>query len=276
VAEAVDLLATLANAKILAGGQSLMPMLNMRFAMPDHVIDLNAIDELAYLREEGDSILIGSMTRQRDLELSPIIRERLPLLSEALHFTGHTQTRNRGTLAGSLCHLDPAAEQPAVALTCDAQIVAVSCRGKRTIPMADFVVSYMTTRLEPDELVTEIRFPASPKKHGFAFLEFTRRHGDFALASVAVLIVPNSDGTIERSSITVGGVGAIPVRLSKAEALLRGHPPEDAHFARAAEACAEIEVVDDVHAPGSYRRQLARVLTERALRSAADRLSTKA
>ena len=238
VAEAVDLLATLDNAKLLAGGQSLMPMLNMRFVLPDHVVDLNSIDELAYMREEGDYILIGGMTRQRDIELCPLVHERFPLLGEALHFTGHIQTRNRGTFAGSLCHLDPAAEQPAVALTVDAEIVATSRRGKRTIPMVEFPVSYMTTQLVPDEIVTEIRLPASPKKHGFAFVEFARRHGDFALASAAVLMVPNRDGSIERSAITVGGVGSLSMRLSTGEAILRGQPPEDAHFARAAEACA--------------------------------------
>jgi carbon-monoxide dehydrogenase medium subunit len=275
VPEAVDLLSTLENAKVLAGGQSLMPMLNMRFVMPDHVIDLNSIDDLAYLREDGDSIVIGAMTRQRDIELSPIVRARLPLLSEALHFTGHTQTRNRGTFAGSLCHLDPAAEQPAVALTCDAEIVATSRRGKRIIPMAKFPVAYMTTQLEPDEIVTEIRLPASPKKHGYAFIEFARRHGDFALASVAVLMVPNRDGSIERCAITVGGVGSLPMRLRAGEAVLQGKPPENAHFARAAEACAELDVVEDVHTSAAYRHQLARVLTQRALRRAAERLSTQ-
>lgn len=276
VVEAVDLLATLENAKVLAGGQSLMPMLNMRFVMPDHVIDLNFIDELAYLREDGDTIVVGAMTRQRDIELSPIVRARLPLLSEALRFTGHTQTRNRGTFAGSLCHLDPAAEQPAVALTCEAEIVATSRRGQRTIPMTEFPVAYMTTQLEPDEIVTEIRLPASPKKHGYAFIEFARRHGDFALASAAVLMVPGRDGSIERCAITVGGVGTLPMRLTAGEAALQGKPPEDAHFARAAEACAELDVVEDVHTGAAYRRQLAGVLTRRALRRAAERLSALA
>jgi carbon-monoxide dehydrogenase medium subunit len=276
VAEALDLLATLENAKLLAGGQSLMPMLNMRFVMPDHVIDLNSIDELVFLREDGDAIVIGAMTRQRDIELSPIICVRLPLLAEALRFTGHTQTRNRGTFGGSLCHLDPAAEQPAVALTCDAEIVVASRRGKRTIPMVEFPVAYMTTRLDPDEIVTEIRLPASPKKHGYAFVEFARRHGDFALASVAVLMVPGPDGAIERSAITVGGVGSLPVRLKAGEAALRGKPPDEAAFALAAEACADLDVIEDVHASAGYRRQLARVLTLRALRSAAERLSTSA
>jgi aerobic carbon-monoxide dehydrogenase medium subunit len=276
VAEAVDLLATLENAKVLAGGQSLMPMLNMRFVMPDHVIDLNSINELVFLREEANAIVIGAMTRQRDIELSPIVRARLPLLAEALRFTGHTPTRNRGTFGGSLCHLDPAAEQPAVALTCDAEIIAVSCRGRRTIPMTEFPVAYMTSRLEPDEMVAEIRLPVPPNKHGYAFVEFARRHGDFALASVAVLMMPAGDGTIERAAITIGGVGSLPMRLTAGEAALRGKLPEDKHFTAAAESCADLDVIDDVHTGAAYRRQLARVLTRRALRSAAKRFSTQA
>jgi carbon-monoxide dehydrogenase medium subunit len=275
VADAVALMATLENAKVLAGGQSLMPMLNMRFVMPDHVVDLNSVDGLDFLREDGDTIRIGALTRQRDIELSPLVRERLPLLAEALTFTGHTQTRNRGTFAGSLCHLDPAAEQPAVALTCDAVVVAASVRGERTIPMGEFAVSYMTTQLEPDEIVIEVRIPVSPKKHGHAFVEFARRHGDFALASAAVLMVPAANGDIERCAITIGGVGSLPVRLTAAEQVLRGRKPDEAAFALAAEACADIAVVEDVHASAAYRRQLARVLTLRALRSAAQRLSSQ-
>jgi carbon-monoxide dehydrogenase medium subunit len=221
-----------------------------------------------------ETIAIGAMTRQRDIELSPVIRERIPLLAEALTFTGHTQTRNRGTFAGSLCHLDPAAEQPAVALTCGAEVVVTSVRGKRTVPMAEFAVAYMMTQLEPDEIVTEVRLPASPKKHGYAFVEFARRHGDFALASAAVLMFPASDGTIDRCAITIGGVGSMPVRLSAGEEKLRGKRPEEAAFVSAAETCAQIDVIEDVHASAAYRRQLARTLTLRGLRSAAERLST--
>jgi len=275
VAEAVEMLATLDNAKVLAGGQSLMPMLNMRFVMPDHIIDLNSIEELAFLRNEGDTIVIGALTRQRDIQLSPVVCARIPLLSEALQFTGHTQTRNRGTFAGSLCHLDPAAEQPAVALTCGAEIIATSRRGNRAIPMAKFQVAYMTNSLEPDEIVTEVRLPASPARHGYAFVEFARRHGDFALASAAVLMVPARDGSIERCAITVGGVSSLPLRLTAAEAVVEGNPPEQAYFIRAAEACADIAVVEDVHAGAAYRRQLARVLTRRALLRAAERLSSQ-
>lgn len=275
IAEAVDLLAVLENAKVLAGGQSLMPLLNMRFVMPDHIIDLNSIDELVFLREEADVIVIGAMTRQRDIELSPIVRARLPLLAEALRFTGHTPTRNRGTMGGSLCHLDPAAEQPSVALTCDAEIVVVSRRGRRTIPMTEFAVAFMASQLEPDEIVSEIRIPTLPKEHGYAFVEFARRHGDFALASVAVLIVPAGDGTIERAAITIGGVGTVPMRLTAGEAALRGKLPEAVHFETAANACADLDVVSDVHAGAAYRRQLAQVLTQDALSSAAERLSMR-
>jgi len=274
LAQAVEMIATLANAKLLAGGQSLMPMMNMRFVMPDNVIDLNSVDELSFIREEGNKVCIGAMVRQRDLERSPIVCGRLPLLAEALRFTGHTQTRNRGTFAGSLCHLDPAAEQPSVALTYDAEIVATSPRGKRVIAMSQFPVAYMTTCLDPDEIVTEIRISAPPPRHGYAFVEFARRHGDFALASAAVLLLPAKDGAIERAAITVGGVGSVPFRFAAAEKALSGKKAEEAHFLAAVEPCSELEVIEDVHAPAAYRRQLARVLILRALRTAADRLNS--
>ena len=274
VAEAVKMISTLDNAKLLAGGQSLMPMMNMRFVMPDHIIDLNSVDELSFIRDEGGTICIGSMVRQRDLELSPVIRGRLPLLAEALRFTGHTQTRNRGTFGGSLCHLDPAAEQPSVALTYDAEIVAVSRRGERIIPMSDFPVAYMTTRLDPDEIVTEIRVPVPSQRHGYAFIEFARRHGDFAMASAAVILMPTRDSVIEHAAIAVGGVASVPFRFSAVEKILVGKRPGESLFLAAVEPCGELEVMEDVHATAAYRRQLARVLTLRALRTAADRLNS--
>ena len=271
--DAVELLAQLENAKVLAGGQSLMPMLNMRFLMPDHVIDLNEIADLSFIREEGDTIHIGAIARQRDIELSPTIRARVPLLREALKFTGHTQTRNRGTFVGSLCHLDPAAEQPCVALTCEAEVVAASRRGRRVIPIAEFPIGYMTTALEPDEIVSEIRIPVPPQSHGYAFVEFARRHGDFALASACVLVVPARDGRLERCAITIGGVGSMPQRLHGAEAMMIDQKPDAALFARAAAACSDLAVTEDVHASAGYRRQLARVLTERALQTAVSRMT---
>ena len=266
--EAIALLASVENAKVLAGGQSLMPMLNMRFVICDHIIDLNALDELSYLTRDGDVLRIGAMTRQSDILRSPLVRDCLPVLSEALRYTGHTQTRNRGTMAGSLCHLDPAAEQPTVALLCDAEIVAAGPGGKRVIPIADFIVSYMTTQLAPDEIVSEIRIPLWPKDHGSAFVEFARRHGDFAIASVGVMLSFDSGGKIDRCAIAIGGVASVPIRLRAAEALLVGRPASEDSFEAAARACADIEALGDVHASAGYRKKLAGTLLAQALRSA--------
>ena len=188
VSDVIALLSTRENAKLLAGGQSLMPMLNMRYVLPDHVIDLNRVTGLSYVREAGGALEIGAMTRQRELELSDVVRTRCPLLSEATLEVGHRQTRNRGTVGGSLCHLDPSAEIPTIALALDATVTAAGPNGKRDIPIAQFPVDYMTTAVQPDEILTEIRFPAWPKGHGYGFVEFARRHGDFAIASAAVLL----------------------------------------------------------------------------------------
>lgn len=269
--EAVALLGSVENAKVLAGGQSLMPMLNMRFVICDHIIDLNALDELNYLRRDGDVLRIGAMTRQCDILRSPLVRDCLPVLSEALRYTGHTQTRNRGTMAGSLCHLDPAAEQPTVALLCDAEVVAAGSSGKRIIPITDFIVSYMTTQLAPDEIVSEIRIPLWRKDHGSAFVEFARRHGDFALASVGAMLSFDSRRTIDRCAIAIGGVASVPIRLRAAEALLVGKPASDDSFQAAAQACADIDAVEDVHASAGYRKKLVATLLVRALQSASQR-----
>ncbi len=269
--DALDLLAGRENAKLLAGGQSLMPMLNMRLVMPDDVIDLNRISELAYIREDGDRIEIGGMTRQRDLEDSQVIRRRCPLMHEALLQVGHRQIRNRGTIGGSLCHLDPAAELPVVAATLDASIRVRSARGERTLPMSEFPAFYMTPSIEPDEIVTAIDFEAWPDGHGSAFVEFARRSGDFAIVGVAALLQRSSQDRIGRASVTVGGVGPAPVRCAEAEDLLTADGT--AAFAEAAEACRPIEAMDDVHAPSVYRQHLAVELTKRALRAAWDRAS---
>src|SRR6201987_2139856 len=178
IADAVALLGRLENAKLLAGGQSLMPMLNMRFVLPDHVIDPNRVDGLAYVRENNGALEIGAMTRQRDLEFSDLIRSRCPLMHDAILQVGHRQTRNRGTLGGSLCHLDPSAELVSVATALDATVTAAGPQGQLEIPVAEFPVSYMTPAIEPDELVTGARFPVWPDRHGYAFIEFARRHGD--------------------------------------------------------------------------------------------------
>ena len=181
VTEAVALLSRLDNAKLLAGGQSLMPMLNMRFVQPDHVIDLNRVEGLSHIQLGGETLAVGAMTRQCDLEFHDGVRARCPLLHEALLQVGHRQTRNRGTLGGSLCHLDPAAELVTVAAALDAIVEVAGPRGAREIAFAEFPVAFMTPAIELDEIVTAVRFPLWAEGHGSAFVEFARRHGDFAI-----------------------------------------------------------------------------------------------
>lgn len=267
--EACELLASLENAKILAGGQSLIAMLNMRFAFFDHLVDLNNVTELSFVREaDGGGIAIGAMTRQRDLEHSALIRDRCPLITEAIGHIGHRQTRNRGTIGGSLCHLDPAAELPAVAMALDATINVRSVRGSRAIPMAEFPAFYMTPAIEHDEIVTSIEFDAWPAGHGHGFTEYARRHGDFAIVACAALLDLESGGTVRRAAIVVGGVGTSPIRCAEVEAALVGSTGgADAHE-RASAACREIDAMEDVHATRAYRRNLAQVLASRALDAA--------
>jgi carbon-monoxide dehydrogenase medium subunit len=274
VNEALDMLGATDNARILAGGQSLVAMLNMRFAFPDCLIDVNRIPELAYLRqsgpEEGD-IEIGAMTRQRDVEFSPLVASCLPLWREAILNVGHRQTRNRGTVGGSLCQLDPSAEIPTVALAMDAVITVRSKRGSREIAMADFPAAYMTPAIESDEMLTGIRVKPWPRRHGHAFVEFARRHGDFAIVSCAVLVLLDRDGCVERVSITLGGVGIAPLRMREAEAVLLGRIPDGEALAQAASLCAQVDATGDSYVPAWYRRRLAGVLTRRALETAIER-----
>ncbi|HTH98955.1 MAG TPA: xanthine dehydrogenase family protein subunit M [Stellaceae bacterium] len=265
VAEAVGLLASLENARLLAGGQSLMALLNMRYAFPDHLIDLNRIDALAGITREGDEIRIGAMTRQRDIEDSALVRDGLPLLIEALSHVGHRQTRNRGTIGGSLCHLDPAAEQVAVANNLDAVVEIAGIRGERRMPVAEFTVGFMTTALEPDEMVTAVRFPILPKGHGFSFMELARRHGDFAIVSVAATLVYDGAGKVERAAVTLSGVDAVPLRMVEAEAMLAGRVPDEALVHQAARTAAGIEALEDAMVPSWYRRQVAETMMRRAL-----------
>jgi carbon-monoxide dehydrogenase medium subunit len=264
VKEVLGLLASLENAKLLAGGQSLMPMLNMRMVLPDALIDLNSVAELSFIRESPSNLEIGAMTRQRDIEQAAVIRSRCPLLHEAIQHVGHWQTRNRGTIGGSLCQLDPAAELVVVASVLDATISVVGPLGSREIPFVQFPLGYMTPGIAPDELLTAIRLPLWSRQHGYAFVEFSRRHGDFALASVAVLMEAAGDGKITRVSLSVGAVGAVPVRLHDVENMILGSSGSPDLFSRASR-CVDVEVLDDVHAPGAYRKQLAQVLTRRAM-----------
>lgn len=273
--EAVALLARLDNAKLLAGGQSLVPMLNLRLLAPDHLIDISRLPELAGIAERDGRLVIGAGVCQRDVERSELVARVCPVLVEALQQVGHQQTRNRGTIGGSLCHLDPAAELPAVAMALDATIHVAGPRGTRELDFAAFPAGYLTPALEPDELVTAISLPIWPARHGYGFEEFARRHGDFAIVAALALLALEPGGAVHRAVLTVSGIGPAPVRVAAAESLLVGARAESAGFAAAAAAaCAgALDAHDDVHASASYRRRLARVLSERALLKAYDRVS---
>jgi carbon-monoxide dehydrogenase medium subunit len=276
ISEVVGLLAKCENAKLLAGGQSLMPMLNMRFVLPDDVIDLNKVEGLSFLREAGNMLEIGAMTRQRDLEFSERVATLCPLMREAILNVGHRQTRNRGTLAGSLCHLDPSAELVLVATAMGARVHALGPNGERQIDFADFPLDYMMPSIGLDELVTKVEFLCWKAGHGYAFVEFARRHGDFAIASVAVLMEKDGNGRYLRASLALGGVAAVPLLVREIESILIGESPSDELFRAAGEACRKIEAVEDANAPAAYRQHLAAVLTRRALAIADARMTEMA
>jgi carbon-monoxide dehydrogenase medium subunit len=274
VDEAVSLLtAHEGDAKILAGGQSLMPLLNMRLARPGLLVDIARIDGLAEIREADGGLVIGAMTRQRAVEHSELVRSRFPLLHTAILNIAHPQNRNQGTVGGSLAHADPAAELPAMALAYDAEFRAVGPAGERRIKAADFFVTYLTTALEPTEILTEVRFPALPPRTGWSFIELARRHGDFALTGVVAQLATDSGGRCSAARLVLFGVGTTAVRTRAAEQLLIGEKPSESLFERAGQtASQEIdEPLSDVHASAEYRRDLARVLTRRALAEAASR-----
>lgn len=265
LAEAVELLATLDNARAIAGGQSLMPMLNFRLVTPDHLIDLGAIEELVGLTESKNTISMGAMTTQRTLERSELVARECPLITAALRHVGHQQTRNRGTIGGSLCHLDPGAELPVAAAALDAVLIAIGCSGERRIPFAEFSVGLLSNALSPDELLARIELPKAASRTGTAFLEFNRRPADFAVVSVAASLALDEAGSIARAAIAVGGSFEAPVRLQLFESAGVGRRPEPALFDTAAREAEAIECVGDDVYPAEYRRELAGVLVRRAL-----------
>jgi len=272
VDEAVALMARLDDARVLAGGQSMMPMLNMRFVLPEHLIDLGQIKALSHIDAHADRLSIGAMTRQRDLEYSPLVRAHCPLLTEAIQWVGHRQTRNRGTFGGSLCQLDPAAELPAVCAALDATLTVASVRGERSLAFADFPAGYMTPSIQPDELLTRIELPHWPVGHGYGFVEFARRHGDYAVVLAAALLSVDAAGRITRASVTLGGIGPAPVRVTGVEQALVGQTASAALFRETTEACRSLDAMEDIHAPASYRQQLAVVMARRALDAALARV----
>jgi aerobic carbon-monoxide dehydrogenase medium subunit len=274
-ADAIDLLNSHDNAVLLAGGQSLMPMLNMRYVFPDHMIDLNRVKELSYIREGSGMISIGSMTRQRDIEFSSAIASQFPVIHEAVLCVGHRQTRNRGTIGGSLCNLDPSAELPAVSMLLDAVLTVRGEHHTRDLAIADFCRGYMQTALDAGELLTEIRLRPWAPAHGSAFVEYARRHGDFAIVSAAVLIETGDDNVIRRVALVIGGAAHIPQRMENIERELTGQKASSALFREAAQFCGAIEAIADAQVPSWYRKRLAVTLSDRALNIAWQRTKWK-
>jgi CO/xanthine dehydrogenase FAD-binding subunit len=256
------------EAKILAGGQSLVPMLNFRLLRPSVLIDINRIAGLSFVEEAPQHIRIGALTRHHQLETSPVIARHLPVVSCAMTHVAHLAIRNRGTIGGSLSHADPAAELPMLAVLLDAELHIASSSGKRTVAAREFFIDALTVDLGVDDLVTEIVLPKLPPNTGWAFEEVARRHGDFALAAVAVTLTAG-DGVVTQARIALTGVGPTPLRATEAETLLVGHTVDRLLTGRAIEAVrAAIAPETDLHASSDYRRHLAGVLLGRALAAA--------
>ncbi len=276
--EALDLLAGHADAaRILAGGQTLGPLLNMRLATPSILIDINGIGELAGLHPDSAGLTIGALTRQSTLEDDPKLAALQPLIAMAIPHIAHRAIRNRGTVGGSLAHADPAAEWPALATLLGAHLLARSkSRGRRLIGAEEFFITHLTTALAPDELLCEVRVPPSPPGAGYAMLEFARRHGDFALAGAMVRLTSDAGGKLTDPRLVLFGTGRRASRARRAEAMLAGVSAGTALFAAAAATAAtEIDPYDDLHASAEYRRHLAAVLASRALEEALARMNGK-
>jgi aerobic carbon-monoxide dehydrogenase medium subunit len=272
IAEAIALLAAHGGeAKPIAGGQSLVPMLAFRLTAPTLLVDLRKLSELRQIKITDAGVTLGAMVRWRDILNEPRLRPAHPLLVAAVEHIAHYQIRNRGTVGGSLAHADPAAELPGIAVTCDADIVAHGSAGPRVIAAADFFRGALITALRPDEIVTEIRFPAWPRRRRYGFREFARRRGDFALAAAAVTF-DEIDKKFRNVRVGAVGIGDRPMRLAAAERALEGREMIEAAIAGcAAAASAAVDPADDIHASAAYRKTLIGVMVERALRDAAGR-----
>jgi aerobic carbon-monoxide dehydrogenase medium subunit len=271
VADAVDLLAEHGDeASVLAGGQSLIPLLALRLARPEVLIDINRIDELSGVSAADGHVVIGATTREYVAEESGTVADTLPLLAAALPLIGHEAIRSRGTIGGSLAHADPAAELPAVARALDAEFVVRGPSGMRVIPAAQWFDGYLTTSRRPDELLAEVRFPAAGPGTGVSFEEVARRHGDFAIVGLATSLV-FSDGVISEARLAFAGVSDVPVRAAAAEDLLAGERPSAELFDEAARRATEdLDPPADLHGSSDYRKTVAAAVVRRGLRAAAD------
>lgn len=261
------------EAKILAGGQSLVPAMNFRVVQPSVLVDLNQVPELGYIRETGDVLCIGAMTRERQLEFDPLIAQRVPLLAEALPFIAHPQIRNRGTIGGSLVNADPAAELPVLMLALNARLKVRSASNERWVEARDFFVGMFTTALEADEVLVEIELPATPVRTGCSFQEVAPRKGDYALMGVAALLTLDENGICTHAKLVYLNAGDGPVDAKDASGLLQGQKVNDSLIRSAAAHASEREITPfgNVHASPDFQAHLANVLTKKALQQALER-----
>ena len=260
------------EAKILSGGQSLIPMMKFRLARPGYLIDINRIPGLSYIKEEDGYLKIGGLTREADLENSPLIHSKYPIILDTAREIADPQVRNMATLAGNLAHGDPANDHPATMLALGAQVVAVGPQGERVLPIESFFVTLFTTELQHNEVVSEIRIPVPPPRSGGAYLKLERKVGDFATAGVAAQVTVDSDGICQQIGIGLTNVGATPVKAHKAEEAVRGKKLEEARIGQAAQLAAdEAEPSSDLRGPAEYKRALVKELTRRALARAYER-----
>ena len=256
------------DARPLAGGQSLVPMMNFRLATPAAIVDLNRIPGLAGIDESGGVVRIGAMARQRQIEFAPLLRGKLPLLNEAMRWVGHLPTRTRGTIGGSIAHADPSAEIPMVLQALDGEVVARGPQGERRVEASELFTAPLTTSLMPDEILTEARFPVMPTGAGYAIEEFARRKGDFAIAAIAVMLMRDGE-RCTTARLATAGIGPIPARLREAEAILEERGLGEAAIAAAAEKAAElVEPMSDQNGSAEFRRHLTAVLARRAVQKA--------
>jgi CO/xanthine dehydrogenase FAD-binding subunit len=265
------------EAKVLAGGQSLVPLMNFRLAQPQNIIDLNLVEGLDQIKFDDQTLSLGAMVRQRDVERSASIVERLPILREAIEQVGHPAIRNRGTVGGSLAHADPSAELPLLAVALDATFRLRSAQASRSVAAKDFYHGYLLTDIAPDELLVATDFHMPPADCGWCCTEIARRHGDFAIVAVAVLLDCRQDRTIDFARVAVGGAGPAPLRVAAAEEALVGERLGGEVFRRAGEIAAQaVEPPADIHASSGYRRHLTGVLVRRALATAESRIKGQA
>jgi CO/xanthine dehydrogenase FAD-binding subunit len=251
--------------------------MNFRLARPRYLVDLNNVEGLSEIKVEDHTLTFGAMVRQREVERSPAIAERLPILREAIEQVGHPAIRNRGTVGGSLVHADPSAELPLLSVTLGAEFRIQSLEGKRTVAARDFYQGYLMTDIAADELLVEVVFPMQRPGAGWCFTEIARRHGDFAIVAAAALLGFGRDRSVNFARVALGGVGPAPLRVAEAETVLLGEKPGDKLYRRAAEAAAQaLDPPNDIHASSSYRRHIAGVLVRRALTTAETRAESHA